>query len=64
MLNMTLKNLLPPEENEQYKYHILLDHLKLDSARHLTLSYAHHPQPYTTSLKALQRGTTNHIIWC
>ena len=45
MLNMALENLLPPEEHEQYKYHILLDHLKLDSARHLALAYVHQPQP-------------------
>lgn len=50
MLNMALENLLPPKENEQYKYHILLDHLKLDSARHLALAYSHHPQPYTIAL--------------
>lgn len=32
MLNMALKNLMPPEETEQYKYHILLYHLKFDAA--------------------------------
>lgn len=55
MLNMALKNLLPSEETEQYKYHILLDHLKLEAARLLALAYAHHSQPYTTALKALQK---------
>lgn len=55
MLDMALRNLLPPEKTEHYKYHILLDHLKLDAAQHLPLAYAHHSQPYTTSLKALQK---------
>ncbi len=61
MLNMALKNLVSSEETEQYKYHIL-DHLKLDAARHLALAYAHDPQPYTTALKALQRkyGQPHH----
>jgi len=64
MLNMALKNLLPSEESEQYKYHILLDHLKLDDARHLALAYAHDPQPYTTALHALQRkyGQPHHLV--
>ncbi|XP_073719332.1 uncharacterized protein [Misgurnus anguillicaudatus] len=64
MLNMALRNLLPAEETEQYKYHILLDHLKLDAARHLALAYAHDPQPYTTALKALQRkyGQPQHLV--
>ncbi|KAK0139052.1 hypothetical protein N1851_024407 [Merluccius polli] len=64
MLNMALENLLPSVEHEQYKYHILLDHLKLDSAHHLALAYAHHPQPYTTSLKALQKryGQPHHLV--
>ncbi len=33
MLKMALSNLLDPGESEQYKYHILLDHLKVDQAR-------------------------------
>lgn len=63
MLNMALTNLLPAEETEQYKYHILLDHLKLDAARHLALAYSHDSQPYTTALKALQRkyGQPHHL---
>lgn len=55
MLKMALSNLLPPEESEQLKYHILLDHLKLDNARHLALAYAHHPLPFTRAMAALQQ---------
>ncbi|KAL1249419.1 hypothetical protein QQF64_020424 [Cirrhinus molitorella] len=64
MLNMALKNLMPPDETEQYKYHILLDHLKFDAARYLALAYAHHSQPYTSALKALQKryGQPHHLV--
>lgn len=63
MLKMALTNLLPPYETETYKYHILLDHLKLPSARYIALAYAHDPQPYTKSLAALdqQYGQPHHL---
>lgn len=41
MLKMALSNLLDPGESEQYKYHILLDHLKVDQAKRLALAYVY-----------------------
>ncbi|CAL9694529.1 unnamed protein product [Knipowitschia caucasica] len=55
MLKMAFSNLVPVEESEQFKYHLLLDHLKFDSACSLALAYAHHPQPYTRAMAALQQ---------
>lgn len=55
MLKMALTNLLPHDESEQFKYHVLLDHLKLDTACHLALAYAHHPFPFTRAMLALQQ---------
>lgn len=52
MLNMALGSLLPPDETDQYKFHILLDHLKLDSARSLALAYSNHPLPFSTAWAA------------
>lgn len=53
MLNMSLSNLLDPREPEQYKCHILLDHLKVDQARRLELAYVYAPDPYTQAIRAL-----------
>ncbi|ROI24867.1 hypothetical protein DPX16_21219 [Anabarilius grahami] len=53
MLKMALSNLLDPRESEQYKYHILLDHLKVDQARRLALAYVYTPDPYTQAIQAL-----------
>lgn len=55
MLKMAFTNLLPADEPELYKFHILLDHLHLPSARHITLPYAHDPRPFTKALAALER---------
>ena len=52
MLKMALTNLLPAWVTELYKCH-MLDHLKVPSARHIALAYAHDPQPFTKSLAAL-----------
>lgn len=52
MLKMAFTNLLPTDEPELYKFHILLDDLHLPSARHIALSYAHDPQPFTKALAA------------
>lgn len=64
MLKMALLNLVPSDESEQFKYHLLLDHLKLDIARHLALAYAHHPLPYTRAMVALQQqyGQPQHLV--
>ncbi|RXN35500.1 guanine nucleotide-binding subunit alpha-12 isoform X2 [Labeo rohita] len=53
MLKMALSNLLDPGESEKYKYHILLDHLKVDQARRLALAYVYAPDPYTQAIRAL-----------
>ena len=53
MLKMALSNLLDPGESEQYKYHILLDHLKVDQAKQLALAYVHAPDPFTQASRAL-----------
>lgn len=53
MLRMALINLLPPDESEHYKYHLLLDHLKVDAARRLALAYSNAPNPFTCALHAL-----------
>ncbi|KAK0132488.1 Gag-Pro-Pol polyprotein [Merluccius polli] len=50
---MALSNLLDPGESEQYKYHLLLDHLKVDQARRLALAYVHAQDPYTQAIQAL-----------
>lgn len=50
LLKIALANLLPIDESEQLKCHILLDHLKLRTACHLALAYAHHPLPYTKAM--------------
>lgn len=52
---MALTNLMSDDESEHFKYHVLLDHLKLDTACHLALAYAHHPFPYTRAMSALQQ---------
>ncbi|XP_049341520.1 BRD4-interacting chromatin-remodeling complex-associated protein-like [Astyanax mexicanus] len=63
MLKMALDNLVPPYESEMFKYHVLLDHLLLPSARYIALSYAHDPQPYTKSVAALEQqyGQPHHL---
>ncbi|KAL0152965.1 hypothetical protein M9458_051718 [Cirrhinus mrigala] len=56
MVKMALSNLLDPGESEQYKYHILLDHLKVDQAKTLALAYVYAPDPYTQAIRALDEG--------
>lgn len=55
LLRMALINLLPPDESEHYKYHLLLDHLKMDTAQHLALAYSSALNPYTHALQALDK---------
>lgn len=56
LLKMALDSLLNNHShlNEQYKYQVLLSHLKLPSALQLAKAYMHHPSPYTAALNALQ----------
>ena len=53
MLKMALANLIHPDESEHYKYHLLLDHLKVDAARRLALAYANALNPFTCAMQAL-----------
>ncbi len=56
LLKMALDNLLNNHLhlNEQYKYQVLLGHLKVQSALQLAKAYMHDPRPYTTAMQALQ----------
>lgn len=56
LLKMALDNLLNSHRhlNEQYKYQVLLGHLKLPSALQLAKAYMHDPRPYTRAMQALQ----------
>jgi len=53
MLRMALSNLLDPNETEHFKYHVLLDHLKVDQAKRLALAFSYASDPYTKAIKAL-----------
>ncbi len=56
LFKLAFDNLLSNHHHisEQYKYHVLLSHLKLSSAHQLAKSFMYHPQPYTAALQALQ----------
>ncbi|XP_073764218.1 uncharacterized protein [Danio rerio] len=56
LLKLALDNLLTNHHHlsEQYKYHVLLSHLKLPSAQQLAKAYMYHPRPYSAALQALQ----------
>lgn len=56
LLKMALDNLLNSHVhlNEQYKYQVLLGHLKLQSALQLAKAFMHDPRPYTAAMQALQ----------
>lgn len=55
-LKLALDNLLEPhlELDEKYKYHILLEHLKLPEAQMIGQSCRHHPFPYSAAMQGLQ----------
>lgn len=55
-LKLALDNLLEPypELTEKYKYHVLLEHLKLPEAQMIGQSCRHDPFPYTAAMQALQ----------
>ena len=56
LLNMALENLLDIHAHlsEQYKFQVLMDHLRLPSAYKLAKSYMHASTPYTSALAALK----------
>ncbi|XP_073766348.1 uncharacterized protein [Danio rerio] len=55
-MKLALDNLLEPypELTEKYKYHVLLEHLKLPEAQMIGQSCRHHPYPYSAAMQALQ----------
>lgn len=55
-LKLALDNLLDshPELSEKYKYHVLLEHLKLPEAQMIGQSCRHEARPYTAAMQALQ----------
>ncbi|XP_034027219.1 arginine-glutamic acid dipeptide repeats protein-like [Thalassophryne amazonica] len=56
LLKMALDNLMGSHGHltEQYKYQVLLGHLKLPSALHLAKAYMYDTRPYTAALQASQ----------
>ncbi|KAI7812616.1 hypothetical protein IRJ41_005718 [Triplophysa rosa] len=56
LFKLALDNLLSNHSylSEQYKYHVLLSHLKLPSAQQLAKAYMYHPHPYSAAMQALQ----------
>uniref|UniRef100_A0A3P8UBT4 Uncharacterized protein n=1 Tax=Amphiprion percula TaxID=161767 RepID=A0A3P8UBT4_AMPPE len=52
-LKVALDNLLPQDATEQFKYQILLDHLKLEEALLLADSYCSSRYPYSDTMDAL-----------
>ncbi|XP_057695374.1 uncharacterized protein LOC130917729 [Corythoichthys intestinalis] len=52
-LKVALDNLLPRDATEQFKYQILLDHLKLEEALLLADSYCSSCYPYSDTMNAL-----------
>lgn len=56
LLKLALDNILGSNVHlsEQYKYQVLIGHIKLPSALQLAKAYMHDPTPYTSALQALQ----------
>ncbi|RXN13640.1 guanine nucleotide-binding subunit alpha-12 isoform X2 [Labeo rohita] len=52
-LRIALKNLLPPDGTELFKYQILVDHLKFEEARMIADAYLNSPTPFTDTMAAL-----------
>ncbi|KAL0153282.1 hypothetical protein M9458_051409 [Cirrhinus mrigala] len=48
-----LKNLLPPDGTELFKYQILVNHLKFEEARMIADAYLNSPTPFTDTMAAL-----------
>ncbi|XP_062287006.1 uncharacterized protein LOC133992303 [Scomber scombrus] len=54
-LRLSLNNLLHQSQSEQYKYALLLKHVKTPNAHRLVLAHAESSTPYTNALQALDR---------
>ncbi len=57
MLKKGLDGVLGPHLHltEDYKFQVLLDHLKLPAAFQIAKRYMYHPRPYTQAMQALQQ---------
>ncbi|XP_019204872.1 uncharacterized protein LOC109196100 [Oreochromis niloticus] len=57
LLKKGLDSVLGPHKHlsEDYKYQILLDHLKFPSAFQVAKRYIHDPTPYTSAMRALEQ---------
>ncbi|KAI7812768.1 hypothetical protein IRJ41_008898 [Triplophysa rosa] len=68
LLKMALDNIMNNQQHpsEQYKYQVLLGHLKLPSALKLAKAYMHDPLPYTAALQSLQDkyGQPRQLVQC
>lgn len=63
LLKLALDNLLSHHTHfsKQYKYQVLLSHLKFDSAQQLTEAYMHDPQATTTPTKLVIPMPLTHL---
>ncbi|KAL0161429.1 hypothetical protein M9458_045154, partial [Cirrhinus mrigala] len=54
-LKIALENILPADATECLKFHILLEHLKLEEAQLIAESYSSSHHPYTNTMDALSQ---------
>ncbi|XP_056324239.1 uncharacterized protein LOC130237344 [Danio aesculapii] len=52
-LKISLENLLPQDATEQFKYQILVEHLKVEEALLIADSYSNSPYPYSYTMQSL-----------
>lgn len=61
-LKIALKNLLPEDSTELFKYQVLIDHLKLEEACLIADSYLNSPTPYSDTMSALDENVTYAML--
>lgn len=63
-LKIALENILPVDTTECFKFHILLEHLKLEEAQVIAESYSNSRHPYTNTMDALnqQYGQPHQLV--
>ncbi|KAL1279515.1 hypothetical protein QQF64_026188 [Cirrhinus molitorella] len=54
-LKIALENILPADATEHFKFHILLEHLKLEEAQLIAESYSSSRHPYTNTMDSLNQ---------
>lgn len=54
-LKISLENLLPRDATEQFKYQILIEHLKFEEALLIAHSYSNYRYPYTYTMQSLSK---------